>query len=214
MKPGPHELAQQHPQKGVAIYLVMHQMTSCPREVGSRTINQLALTFGTLLSSQRTDAHPWKSLDRLRGNLIYVTGWARQLQIVSALPFPTPTGDARVTASALTDVFAGVCPWAVQLPETFRSGRCAVPLGAWTKLRGHCGSRQTRRSSRVSVINGLNRCRWAGRIGAGQVRPAQGSHSDAVHIKPSRVRSRPQAPVPPGLRRLGWDAEPGPLRAD
>jgi hypothetical protein len=36
--------------------------------------NKLALTFGTLLSSQRTDAHPWKSLDRLRGNLIYFTG--------------------------------------------------------------------------------------------------------------------------------------------
>jgi len=36
--------------------------------------NKLALTFGTLLSSQRTDAHPWKSLDRLRGNLIYITG--------------------------------------------------------------------------------------------------------------------------------------------
>src|SRR6476659_9899687 len=88
MKPGPHELAQQHPQKGVAINLVMHQMTSCPREVGSRTINQLALTFGTLLSSQSTGAHPWRSLDRLRGNLIYVTGSARQLQIVAALPIP------------------------------------------------------------------------------------------------------------------------------
>ena len=54
--------------------LVMHQMTPCPREVGDRTINQLALTFGTLLSSQSTDAHRRRSLDRLRGNLIYITG--------------------------------------------------------------------------------------------------------------------------------------------
>ena len=76
MKPGPSELAN--------LYLVMHQMMSVPREVGARTINQLALTFGTLLSSQSTGAHPWRSLDRLWGNLIYVTGWARQLQIVSA----------------------------------------------------------------------------------------------------------------------------------
>ena len=38
--------------------LVMHQMMSCHREVGAQTINQLALTFGTLLSSQSTDAHP------------------------------------------------------------------------------------------------------------------------------------------------------------
>jgi hypothetical protein len=45
--------------------------------VGDRSVNQLALTFGTLLSSQSTDAHPWKSLDRLRGNLIYVTGSPR-----------------------------------------------------------------------------------------------------------------------------------------
>jgi len=90
--------------------LVMHQMKPCPREVGDRTINQLALTFGTLLSSQSTDAHPWKSLDRLRGNLIYVTGWARQLQIVSALPFRTPAADARVAASAHADEFVRVVP--------------------------------------------------------------------------------------------------------
>ena len=151
MKPGPHELAQQHPQKGVAIYLVMHQMTSCPREVGSRTINQLALTFGTLLSSQSTGAHPWKSLDRLRGNLIYVTGWARQLQIVSALPFPTPTGDARVTASALTDMFAGGCPLgrptalnlSVRAAVRFPSGhgRSYVVIAARVKLAGQAGFR-------------------------------------------------------------------------
>ena len=66
MKPGPSELAN--------LYLVMHQMMSVPREVGARTINQLALTFGTLLSSQSTDAHRPRPLDRLRGNLIYVTG--------------------------------------------------------------------------------------------------------------------------------------------
>ena len=93
-------------------------MMSCPREVGDRIVNQLALTFGTLLSSQSTGAHPWKSLDRLRGNLIYVTGLARQLQIVSAVPIPTLLGDACVVASVVTEVDRRVVPRAVQLPRT------------------------------------------------------------------------------------------------
>jgi hypothetical protein len=150
MKPGPHELAQQHPQKGVAIYLVMHQMTSCPREVGSRTINQLALTFGTLLSSQSTGAHPWKSLDRLRGNLIYVTGWARQLQIVSALPFPTPTethASPRPLSRTCLPGFApgpSNClkpsgPAAVRFPSGH--GRSYVVIAARVKLAGQAGFR-------------------------------------------------------------------------
>jgi hypothetical protein len=214
MKPGPHELAQQHPVQGVSQFnLVMHQMMLCPakwvqsdKSVGADF--RYAVEFSKYGRAPLEVSRPPPGQPDLR----YRLGSTTPNRLCPAVP--DSHRDARVTASALTDVFAGVCPWAVQLPETFRSGRCAVPLGAWTKLRGHCGSRQTRRSSRVSVINGLNRCRWAGRIGAGQVRPAQGSHSDAVHIKPSRVRSRPQAPVPPGLRRLGWDAEPGPLRAD
>ena len=47
--------------------LVMHQMMPHPREEGSEAINQLALTFGTLLSSQRSNAHPTKGLSTLLG---------------------------------------------------------------------------------------------------------------------------------------------------
>jgi len=135
----------------------------------------LALTFGTLLSSQSTGAHPWRSLDRLRGNLIYVTGWARQLQIVSALPFPTPTGDARVTASALTDVFAGVCPWAVQLPETFR-------------IRPLCGSPR-----------GMDEVTWSLRLASNsQVKPGFGDQrSESVQV--GRANRRRTGPTGTGL---------------
>ena len=46
MKPGPHELAQQHPTKqDVNNDLVMHQKMPCPREVGGRTINQFGADF-------------------------------------------------------------------------------------------------------------------------------------------------------------------------
>jgi hypothetical protein len=45
MKPGPYELAQQHPQRGRQNDLVMHQMMSCSREVGDRTINQFGADF-------------------------------------------------------------------------------------------------------------------------------------------------------------------------
>ena len=87
----------------------------CPREVGDRTTKQLALTFGTLLSSQRTDAHPWKSLDRLRGNLIYATGWPRQFQIVAACRIPTPWQSASSANSGQRSSIIGGVPWAVQL---------------------------------------------------------------------------------------------------
>ena len=89
----------------------------------------MALTFGTLLSSQSTGAHPWRSLDRLRGNLIYVTGWARQLQIVSALPFPTLAGDACVAASVVAEVSIGGVPWAVHLPGPSGPAAVRFPLG-------------------------------------------------------------------------------------
>ena len=130
LKPGPHELAQQHPQRGVKYDLVMHQMMSCPREVGGRTINQLALTFGTLLSSQSTGAHRWKSLDRLRGNLIYVTGWPRQLQIVSACRSRL----ARRSVLRLLRVRGVGCrgvPWADQLSDLsrVRPPLCGSPWG-------------------------------------------------------------------------------------
>ena len=126
-------------------------MMLCPHEVAAETINQLALTFGTLLSSQSTDAHRWKSLDRLRGNLINATGWPRQLQIVSALPFRILAGDARITASALAEVsIRGLFPRAVQClkpsgPAAVRfpsgHGRSYVVIAARVKPAGQCSFR-------------------------------------------------------------------------
>ena len=46
MKPGPHELAQQHPTKqDVNNDLVMHQKMPCPREVGDRTHKTIGADF-------------------------------------------------------------------------------------------------------------------------------------------------------------------------
>jgi hypothetical protein len=46
----------------------------------------LALTFGTLLSSQGSDAHRLRSLDRSRGNLPNLSGAVLQCQTVAARP--------------------------------------------------------------------------------------------------------------------------------
>ena len=64
--------------------------------------NKMALTFGTLLSSQRTDAHPPRPLDRLGGNPGNITRFGSQCQTarpVSARPAATSllaewTGDS------------------------------------------------------------------------------------------------------------------------
>jgi hypothetical protein len=78
-------------------------------------------------------------------------------------------------------------PRAVQLAADFSSDPscCAVPLGAWTKLRGDCLPRQTRRSAALSIIICLNRCRSQGRAGAADRRPA--GSGDAVHIRSSEI---------------------------
>src|SRR3954468_7607334 len=92
MKPGPHELAQQHPQKeGVKMNLVMHQTKPCPHEKGTEPSIRLALTFGTLLSSQRTDTHPPQSPDRLGGNPVNPTRPGSQCQPARPDPLCPPS---------------------------------------------------------------------------------------------------------------------------
>src|ERR1700709_170813 len=55
-----------------------------------QNINQLALTFGTLLSSQRSNAHPQKPLDLIRGNLINATRSDPRCQTRSSRSFSAP----------------------------------------------------------------------------------------------------------------------------
>jgi hypothetical protein len=91
----------------------MHQMMPCPREVGDRTLNQLALTFGTLLSSQSTDAHPPQSLDRLGGNPVNITRSGSQCQLPG--PIRPVHRHWRAEGQILADMACGGCrspaPW-------------------------------------------------------------------------------------------------------
>ena len=59
------------------------------RAAASSSAKQLALTFGTLLSSQSTDAHPQRPLDRFGGNPGNTTRSGSQCQLpVPASPLP------------------------------------------------------------------------------------------------------------------------------
>ena len=73
----------------------MHQMMPHPREEEMKAINQLALTFGTLLSSQRSNAHPQKPLDLLGGNLINATRSSSEYQLGA---HPASVGPVRARA--------------------------------------------------------------------------------------------------------------------
>lgn len=113
---------------------------------------ETALTFGTLLSSQRTDAHLWRSFDRLRGNLIYVTGWLAQLPNRLCPPFPTLTGVARASPPPGRGGDHRGVPRAVQLRWILAiRPLCGSPWGL-AKVTAHRGERQTRRSGHCNVV--------------------------------------------------------------
>jgi hypothetical protein len=63
---------------------------------------EMALTFGTLLSSQRTDAHPQWSLNRLGGNPVNITRPGPQCQTARPDPTDSPPLPARA-AMLLTE---------------------------------------------------------------------------------------------------------------
>jgi len=65
MKPGPHELAKHLPRNAPK-----ERPHPAKRDADTK---QLALTFGTLLSSQRSNAHPKRPSDHPRGNLMNTT---------------------------------------------------------------------------------------------------------------------------------------------
>ena len=98
-----------------SIMLVMYQRKPNPHpKMRAEQINQLALTFGTLLSSQRSNAHPQKPLDLPGGNLINATGWPARFQL-RGTSGPSESSGARAPPSPLPEVtFRIVLPGSTQ----------------------------------------------------------------------------------------------------
>jgi hypothetical protein len=113
-----------HTRASKTIYLVMHQMMPHPREEEMEAINQLALTFGTLLSSQRSNAHPQKPLDLLGGNLINATRSDSRCQ--TARPGPADLTEASSAPTCYQVRVKGVAALAsraqLATPETLPTG--------------------------------------------------------------------------------------------
>src|SRR3954464_3168941 len=71
---------------------VQHQRNPPPKKAANNpSTKQTALTFGTLLSSQRTDTHPPQPSDHLGGNPVNTTRSDSQCQPLVPVPVPRPS---------------------------------------------------------------------------------------------------------------------------
>ncbi len=123
---------------------LLNRTTNGPRRPG---LNKLALTFGTLLSSQGTDAHPPGPLGRSGGNPINVTRSGARCQNRPSRPIRSRflgPGRRQAIRSALRvrrvcDLL-GVGPRA-DLEPILRSAPCPVPRGQGPSYGGMtCGA--------------------------------------------------------------------------
>jgi hypothetical protein len=138
MKPGPHELAQQHPDQEVSQFnLVMHQMMLCPakwvqseKSVGADF--RYAVEFSKYGRAPLEVSRPPPGQPDLR----YRLGSTTPNRLCPAVP-DSRRRRVRRRLRCRGGEHRG-CPLGRPSAWTFRSGRCAVPLGAWRKLRGRC----------------------------------------------------------------------------
>ena len=116
MKPGPHELAQQHPQKrGVKNDLVMHQMKPCPREVGDRNHKSVGTDFRYAVEFSKNGRAP---------SAVSQPAWGQpdlRYRLASTIPnrrspaVPDSPAKRKLRQLRLAELIIGGCPRAVQL---------------------------------------------------------------------------------------------------
>jgi hypothetical protein len=116
MKPGPHELAQQHPTKqDVNNDLVMHQKMPCPREVGDRTHKTIGADFRYAVEFSKNGRTPLEVSRPPPGQPDLRYRLASTIPNRLRLPIPTPWQGASSANSGQRSSIIGGVPWAVQL---------------------------------------------------------------------------------------------------
>ena len=147
-----------------------HQNQTHQKADPTPTRRQLASTFGTLLSSQGTDAHPSRSFNLSGGNRSNLAG-----SLLRVKSRGDRSGGAHLPylhqGARGSMILFGVCdPWGTGRRSL---DRCPfLPGGAWTTLRGSCLAmqggcawRRTRTATACPACTGIPRAgkapRWA-----------------------------------------------------
>ena len=128
--------------------LVMHQMMPCSREVGCRDDKSVGTDFRYAVEFSKYGRAPLEVSRPPPGqpDLRYRLGSTTPNRLCPAVP-DSRRRRMRRRIRSRGSVCPGLSPGPSNWLRTFRSGRCAVPLGAWTKLRADCRPRQTCRSA-------------------------------------------------------------------
>jgi len=175
---------------------VQHQEPSTTTQAASNpSTKQTALTFGTLLSSQRTDTHPPQPSDHLGGNPVNTTGSGAQCQSARPHSLRLPALPAR-RGSLLAEDLSGIVA-----PRPFRT--VAARLG-----KGYGSPRR--------VSNGLTAraFREPGRDPPSTAGAVRRRHPACDHPSRHRVRRWSARPTRSGRPGAGarWVDRPSPSR--
>ena len=178
-----------------------HQNQTHQKADPTPTRRQLASTFGTLLSSQGTDAHPFRFFNLSGGNRSNLAGSLLRVKSRGDR-FEGAHLPCRHQGARGSMILFGVCdPWGTGRRSC---DRCPfLPGGAWTTLRGSCGPMQGRsawrRTRTLSACPTGNRAPVTGKANGDRPPGARCSRARWARRARSRLHSRRQRHAGQGI---------------